>query len=66
MYLDDLLLHSLPVEDHITLIQCVFKAHRDSGILLKAAKTGFFQKYVEYLRYGVTAERVHPLTTIID
>ena len=58
-YLYNLLLHSLEVEEHITLVQHILQAHHDSGILLKAAKTRFFQKYVEYLGYGVTAEGVH-------
>ena len=57
-YLDDILTF-WEVEEHLNLIQCVLQGHRDSGILLKAAKTRFFQRYVEYLGYGVTAEGVH-------
>ena len=58
-YLDDILLHTWEVEEHLELIQRVLQGHRDSGILLKAAKTRFFQRYVEYLGYGVTEEGVH-------
>ena len=58
-YLDDILLHSWEVGEHLNLIQRVLQGHRDSGILLKTAKTHFFQRYVEYLGYGVTTEGVH-------
>ena len=58
-YLDDILLHTWEVDEHIRLIHRVLQGHRDAGILLKAAKTRFFQRYVEYLGYGVTEKGIH-------
>ena len=46
-YLDDILLHTWEVDEHIKLIHRVLQGQRDAGILLKAAKTRFFQRYVE-------------------
>ena len=47
-YLDDILLHSPTVEDHIALIEKVLDAHQAAGVVIKAAKTFLFQESVDF------------------
>ena len=55
-YLDDLLLHTEGVEEHLQLVRKVLEAHREVGIKLKPSKTRFFQSKAEYLGFEVSQE----------
>ena len=55
-YLDDLLLHTEGLEEHLSVVRQVLEAHREMGIKLKPSKTRFFQKTAEYLGFEVSQE----------
>ena len=57
-YLDDLLAHTITMEQHLEELKKIFLMHREAGIKLKAKKTDLFEKEVHYLGYKVTQEGV--------
>ena len=57
-YLDDLLAHTITMEQHLEELRKIFLMHREAGIKLKAKKTDLFEKEVHYLGYKVTQEGV--------
>ena len=53
-YLDDILVHTASLEEHINLLDLLFRAHQRLGIVLKAKKTELFQSEVNYLGFRVS------------
>ena len=59
-YLDDILIHTLGMDEHMDAIAKVLQAHRSAGILLKPSKTLFFQERVDFLGFQVSGEGIRP------
>ena len=53
-YLDDILLHTQSVKEHLKLLEKVFKAHFQVGFMINPKKTVLFAKAMDYLGYRVT------------
>ena len=54
--IDDVLIFSRTLEEHIEHIQMVLECLLESGLKLKPGKCHFVQKSVEYLGYLITPE----------
>ena len=59
-YLDDILIHTVGMDEHMEAIAKVLQAHRSAGILLKPSKTLFFQERVDFLGFQVSGEGIRP------
>ena len=59
-YLDDILIHTADVSEHIDSVEKVFHAHMKAGIRLKPSKTLFFQSQVEFLGFNISGEGITP------
>ena len=55
-YLDAILLHTKSVKEHFELLEKVFEAHFQTGIMINPKKTILFAKAVDYLGYRVTGD----------
>ena len=60
MYLDDILVASLTVEEHLDYLQKVFQRLRETGLCLKPSKCMFATGEVEYLGHTLIPEGVKP------
>ena len=60
VYLDDILLFSPSSEDHLLLLEEVFKKLRCANLKLKPEKCNLFKKEVVYLGHLVSGDGVHP------
>ena len=49
VYLDDVIIYSKTIDDHIEHIQCVLDLLREGGLKIKLSKCIFLQKSVKYL-----------------
>lgn len=57
-YVDDVIVHTPDLNQHVEEIRKVLKMHREAGIKLRAHKTKIFQKEADYLGYRVTAQGI--------
>lgn len=57
-YLDDILVHSKTLMDHLSRLEQVLKVHLQAGIKLKASKTFLFQEEIQYLGHQLNADGV--------
>jgi len=60
VYLDDILVASQTVKEHLDHLQKVFQRLRESGLRLKPSKCVFATEEVEYLGHTLTPEGVKP------
>ena len=60
VYLDDILIASQTVEEHLDHLQKVFQQLRESGLRLKLSKCMFATGEIEYLGHTLTPEGVKP------
>ena len=60
VYLDDVILFSQTVNEHIKHISIVFDLLRRAGLKIKLSKCTFLQRAVEYLGHIVTEEGIKP------
>ena len=58
IYLDDILIWSSTVEEHIERLEAVFKRLADAGLKLKPSKCSFFQDKTGYLGYVISSNGV--------
>jgi len=58
IYLDDVVVFSNTVEDHLSRLEEVFKRLRDAGLKLKPSKCELFKKQVHYLGHVVSEDGV--------
>ena len=56
VYIDDVLIFSRTLEEHIEHIQMVLECLLEAGLKLKPGKCHFVRKSVEYLGYLITPE----------
>ena len=60
VYLDDIIVFSKTVDEHIEHITAVFKILAENGLKLKAKKCDFFKTKIDYLGHVVSSEGVAP------
>ena len=60
VYLDDIIIFSKTVDEHISHIASVFKLLAENGLKLKAKKCDFFKTKIDYLGHVVSSEGVAP------
>ncbi len=60
VYLDDILVFSPTVEDHIQHLRAVFQCLRDNRLYLRLEKCHFFQSSVQYVGFTVQAGSLAP------
>ena len=58
IYLDDVLVFSDSLNEHVERLEEVLRAHQEAGIKLKAKKTFLFQESVEYLGHTLSREGI--------
>ena len=58
IYLDDILIWSSTVEEHLERLEAVFKRLADAGLKLKPSKCSFFQDKTGYLGYVISSNGV--------
>lgn len=58
MYLDDIIVYSDTIVDHLKWLDRVFQKLREHGLKIEAEKCQFFQSRVKYLGHVVSAEGV--------
>ena len=59
-YLDDILIHTAKVEEHLDSVDQVLQAQLDAGIRLKPSETLLFQEKVDLLGFQVSGEGITP------
>ena len=57
-YLDDIIIHTHTLEEHLEEVRKTLEMHRDAGIKLRASKCEFFKEEINYLGYHITAEGI--------
>ena len=57
-YLDDIIIHTATIEQHVEELKKVLQMHREAGIKLRASKTFVFQEEVDYLGFRITQEGI--------
>lgn len=65
-YLDDIIIHSSSVEEHLVATRHVLEAHRKAGLKLNPEKCHFFQHQVEYLGHVVSKDGVRPVPGYVE
>ena len=65
-YLDDILIYSKTVKEHIAHIKLVLKLHAQVGMKLNLRKCSVFQKRVNYLGHSVCNEGVSMISSYVD
>ena len=55
VYLDDIIIATCNIEEHVKDLRRVLDLHRHAGIKLTAKKTHLFQEEVNYLGFNVSA-----------
>ena len=58
VYIDDILVYSRTLEEHLTHLRLVLERIQKAGLKLKLAKCAFIRKEVEYLGHILTPERL--------
>ena len=58
VYLDDIIVYSDTIADHLKRLERVFQKLREHGLKIEAEKCQFFQSRVKYLGHVVSAEGV--------
>jgi dUTPase len=65
-YLDDVVIHTVDLEQHLEQLEKVFALHREAGIKLKASKTFLCQTHCEYLGFIVQPEGCSMKTQFVE
>ena len=60
IYLDDVIVFSKTMEDHLHRLRVVLQRFRDENLKLKPGKCNFFQEQIDYLAHTVTKDGVRP------
>ncbi len=60
VYLDDIIVFSKTIDDHITHLNAVFELLEQEGLKLKLSKCNFFKTKIEYLGHIITVDGFRP------
>ena len=66
VYLDDVLLYSMTLTEHLERMREVFEAHRTAGVKLKPSKTFLFQSKVAYLGHMLSSDGISMIDSYMD
>lgn len=66
VYIDDLIIWSSTVEDHLSKLKAVFDRLRKSNLKLKATKCQFLKQTLEYLGHTISPEGVSPTKRLVE
>ena len=61
VYLDDILIFSQTLEDHVQHIRQALQKLRDAHFFARLYKCSFFQTRVEYLGFDISADGIQPI-----
>ena len=65
-YLDDILIFSKNIHDHLSHLRDVFTRLRDAGLTIKKSKCHLFMSKLRYLGHVISADGIRPDPTYID
>ena len=65
-YLDDVLIFSNSLHQHVDRLRDTFEAHREAGVKLKPSKTLLFRERVEYLGHMLSQEGISMVDSYVD
>ena len=65
-FLDDGVIHSAEVEDHIRNVRTVLAAYRDAGLKLAVKKCNFFADEITYLGHVLNEKGIRPIDSYVD
>ena len=65
-YLDDILIYSNSIKDHLTHVEMVLKVHADCGMKLNLAKCSLIQTKVNYLGHLVSKDGVEMVPEYVE
>ena len=65
-YLDDVIVHTDGLEEHMKQLELTFEAHRKAGLRLRAQKTFLFRDEVDYLGHHVSADGVAMIPAYVE
>ena len=65
-YLDDIIIYSRTVEEHLEHMNEVFKRLADAGLKLKLSKCELFKSKIAYLGHEVSAKGIEPSPTKVE
>ena len=65
-YLDDILIFSTSIEEHIEHLKAVFGKLRQAKLKLKASKCSFFKQHIQYLGHLISGKGVEPVPEKLD
>ena len=57
-YLDDIIIHTRTVDQHVQEFGKILQMHREAGIKLCPSKTHIFQREVDYLGFRITPDGI--------
>ncbi|KZS05670.1 Uncharacterized protein APZ42_031079 [Daphnia magna] len=66
VYLDDIIVFSNSISDHVTHLEAVFRLFKQAGLKLKRKKCEFFKEELDYLGYIVSGKGITPSTKKLD
>jgi len=65
VYLDNIIVYSETLEDHLKHLQLVLQRFEKAGLKLKSFKCHFVCGAVQYLGYAITPQGIKPNQTVI-
>ena len=66
VYLDDILIVSSSMQDHLGHVEQVLRRLDEAGLRLKPGKCAFAQKEIEYLRYTLSSQGIRPNNRMVQ
>jgi len=66
VYLDDSLVHSGDLEQHLKSLRKVLKAYRRAGLKIQPAKCSWFKSKVDYVGHTVSPQGISPMASYVD
>ena len=66
VYLDDIIIFSRTLEEHLKHIEIIFQKLRAAGLKLKESKCDFFKSEIHYLGHLISDKCIQPLPEKLD
>ena len=57
-YLDDLLIHTVSLQEHIQVLEELFPILQESGVVLNSPKCELITTHIEYLGFSITLNKI--------
>ena len=61
MYLDDILVFSRTLKDHMHTLERIFKRFEENGLAISLKKCRFGEQSIEFVGYNISREGIKPL-----